>query len=118
MDHKKIWGFDIGTNSIGWSYINLNKDVGEIIAAGSRILPMSQDIINNFAKGVTESSASNRRGYRGMRRLRERFLLRRERLLKVFSVLGIVDTDFNPENGDIFSFDKNSNTFQFKDSYD
>ncbi len=47
---KKILGLDIGTNSIGWALIEQENTErkGSIINAGSRILPMSQDVLGNF----------------------------------------------------------------------
>ena len=50
---KKILGLDLGTNSIGWALINLdfeNKE-GAILGLGSRIIPMSQDILGKFDSG-------------------------------------------------------------------
>jgi CRISPR-associated endonuclease Csn1 len=89
---KKILGLDLGTNSIGWSLVNQdyeNKN-GEIIGLGSRIIPMSQEIINDFNKGVSISQTASRTGYRGVRRLLERNLLRRERLHRVLNILGFL----------------------------
>ena len=47
---KKILGLDLGTNSIGWALINHNFDSkdGNIIGLGSRIIPMSQDVLGKF----------------------------------------------------------------------
>ena len=55
---KKILGLDLGTNSIGWAVVNAEtethndettylKPVG-ISAAGSRIIPMSADILGGI----------------------------------------------------------------------
>lgn len=78
---KIILGLDLGTNSIGWALIsqNFEEKQGEILGMGSRIIPMSQDIIGKFAEGSKISQTAERTGYRGVRRLRERHLLRRER---------------------------------------
>ncbi len=92
MNRKKILGLDLGTNSIGWSLVNhdFDKKEGEIIGLGSRIIPMSQDIIGEFQKGNSISQTAERTRYRGVRRLRERHLLRRERLHRVLHVLGFL----------------------------
>lgn len=92
---KKILGLDLGTNSIGWALINLDVEnkTGEIIKLGTRIIPMSEDILGKFDSGITESSAAKRTELRGIRRLRERHLLRRERLHRVLNIL-----DFLPEH--------------------
>ncbi len=89
---KKILGLDIGTNSIGWALINQDSTErkGSIIDAGSRILPMSQDVLGNFDKGVSISQTAERTRLRGMRRIRERHLLRRERLHRVLNILGFL----------------------------
>lgn len=85
---KNILGLDLGTNSIGWALINqdFDKKEGRILGMGSRIIPMSQDILGEFGKGNSVSQTA-RTGYRGVRRLRERFLLRRERLHRVLNLL-------------------------------
>ena len=92
---KKTLGLDLGTNSIGWSLIETNDDekVGRILGAGSRIIPMTQDTLGKFDNGVSISQTAERTGYRGIRRLRERHLLRRERLHRVLNLL-----DFLPEH--------------------
>ncbi len=92
---KTILGLDLGTNSIGWALVeqNFDKRQGKIIGMGSRIIPMTQDILGEFDKGNTVSQTAERTGYRGVRRLRERHLLRRERLHRVLNVL-----EFLPEH--------------------
>ncbi len=86
---KNILGLDLGTNSIGWALVNqdFDKKEGKIVGMGSRIIPMSQDILGEFGKGNSVSQTASRTGYRGVRRLRERFLLRRERLHRVLNLL-------------------------------
>jgi CRISPR-associated endonuclease Csn1 len=89
---KTILGLDLGTNSIGWTLIQHDEKerLGNIIAAGSRILPMSQDVMGKFDSGISISQTAERTGYRGVRRLRERHLLRRERLHRVLYILGFL----------------------------
>ena len=81
-------GLDIGTNSIGWGLVDISKE--QILGLGSRIIPMSQDQISDFDKGVSISQTAERTGFRSARRLRERFLLRRERLHRVLNVIGFL----------------------------
>lgn len=98
---KKILGLDLGTNSIGWSLIERNyKDKvegylgsGRILGMGSRIIPMNEAILSEFGKGNSVSQTAARTDYRGARRLRQRHLLRRERLHRVLNIL-----DFLPEH--------------------
>ncbi|MEO9022586.1 MAG: type II CRISPR RNA-guided endonuclease Cas9 [Ginsengibacter sp.] len=89
---KKILGLDLGTNSIGWALVDqdFEKKQGKILGTGSRIIPMSQDILGEFGKGNSVSQTAERTGYRSVRRLRERHLLRRERLHRVLNVLGFL----------------------------
>lgn len=100
---KKILGLDLGTNSIGWAVVNADETSREnettylkplgISAAGSRIIPMSADILGNFDAGNSVSQTAERTRFRGVRRLHERNLLRRERLLRVLKLM-----DFLPEH--------------------
>lgn len=102
---RRILGLDLGTNSIGWATIRAeeqtldNKTINYqpigIEAAGSRIIPMDAAILGDFDKGNSISQTAERTQYRSSRRLRERFLLRRERLHRVLRVMG-----FLPEHYD------------------
>lgn len=104
---KKILGLDLGTNSIGWGLIeeNIENKTGRIIAAGSRIIPMSQDLLGKFDSGQSISQTAERTSFRGIRRLRARHLLRRERLHRVLNILGYLpehyaaQIDFNSRLG-------------------
>lgn len=89
---KTILGLDLGTNSIGWALVqhDFDKKSGNILGMGSRIIPMSQEILGDFGKGNTISQTAERTKFRGIRRLRERHLLRRQRLHRVLNVLGFL----------------------------
>lgn len=96
---KNILGLDLGTNSIGWALIeqdNLDRQ-GKILGAGSRILPMSQDVMGKFDSGQSLSQTAERTGFRGIRRLRERHLLRRERLHRVLNILGFLPRHYTSQ---------------------
>jgi CRISPR-associated endonuclease Csn1 len=96
---KKILGLDLGTNSIGWALIEADEkeNNGNIVAAGSRIIPMTQDVMGKFDSGQSHSQTAERTGYRGVRRLRERNLLRRERLHRVLNMMGFLPAHFAAE---------------------
>lgn len=98
---KYTLGLDLGTNSIGWALVGTddNDTPQNIINMGSRIIPMSQDIIDKFGQGITESSTAERTHYRGVRRIRERSLLRRERLHRVLHVLQALPTHYDQSIG-------------------
>ncbi|MCO6173684.1 type II CRISPR RNA-guided endonuclease Cas9 [Flavobacterium sp. NRK F10] len=90
---KKILGLDLGTNSIGWALVkqDFENKQGEILGMGSRIIPMTQDVLDNFGAGKpSKTQTSERTGYRGTRRLRERHLLRRERLHRVLNIMNFL----------------------------
>lgn len=89
---KRILGLDLGTNSIGWALIEhlFSERSGKILGMGSRIIPMDQASMGDFEKGNPVSQTAERTNFRGIRRLRERFLLRRERLNRVLNILGFL----------------------------
>ena len=102
---KKILGLDLGTNSIGWAVVNAEEQIHEdgsknlkptsISNAGSRIIPMSADILGDFDKGNTISQTAERTRLRMARRLHERALLRRERLLRVLNLMSFLPKHFS-----------------------
>lgn len=100
---KKILGLDIGTNSIGWAFIESNAYEnpetleGKIIQLGSRIIPMDAASMNNFEVGNPESKATARRQARGARRLNQRYKLRRTRLIEALKTLDWLPKEF-PSN--------------------
>ncbi len=89
---KKILGLDLGTNSIGWALLENDFEIkeGKILGNGSRIIPMTQDVLDKFGSGQSHSQTADRTSYRGVRRLNQRHLLRRERLHRVLNVLGFL----------------------------
>ena len=96
MDKKHILGLDLGTNSIGWAVVSETTEddgtnhVDGIIDAGSRIIPMDAAMQSDFARGNSISQTAERTRYRGVRRLRERCLLRCERLHRVLAIMGFL----------------------------
>ena len=89
---KRVLGLDLGTNSIGWALVSMDDTdkLQRIEGIGSRIIPISQDILGKFDSGNSISQTAERTGYRGTRRLRERHLLRRERLHRVLHIMGFL----------------------------
>jgi len=132
---KKILGLDLGTNSIGWALVeqDFEAKIGKILGDGVRIIPMSQEVLDNFGGGTpSKSQTADRTGFRGTRRLRERHLLRRERLHRVLNILGFLpkhytgQIDFKKRLGqfldetepkiawkEIWNEQKNKNDFEF-----
>ena len=85
---KNILGLDLGTNSIGWAVVEESESGKRIAAAGSRIIPMDAKMMGDFESGNTVSQTHDRTQARGMRRLYQRHMLRRERLNRVLDILG------------------------------
>lgn len=96
---KHILGLDLGSNSIGWALIEQDFDnkQGKIIGLGSRIIPIEQKILSKFKEGTTVSQTAKRTEFRGIRRLRERHLLRRERLHRVLHLLGFLPAHYDAQ---------------------
>lgn len=93
---KTILGLDLGPNSIGWAVVKAESDDSHedrirptsILGTGSRILPMSNDILGKFENGNSVSQTADRREKRSMRRTLERRKLRRARLLRALRIIG------------------------------
>lgn len=91
----KILGLDLGSNSIGWALLEYqNGDLQKIVDSGSRIVPLNPDLKTAFERGNTLSKTEDRRMKRGARRLNHRFKMRRDNLLKLFALAGIIPENF------------------------
>lgn len=105
---KKILGLDLGTTSIGWSFIKETEndtEVSSIINTGVRIVPLTTDEETDFKKGNTISINADRTLKRGARRSLQRFKLRRSALLSIFKNLKFISNDF------VYAEDGASTTF-------
>lgn len=104
---KRILGLDLGTNSVGWALVNtdFSQKKGGIEGLGSRIIPMSKEVLGKFDSGITVSQTAARTDFRGVRRLYQRDNLRRERLHRVLNILNFLpkhyaqDIDFENKLG-------------------
>ena len=85
---KKILGLDLGTNSIGWALVEIDNNLsdGKIVAMGSRIIPMGEEL-SKFERGQAQTKNANRRIARGIRKLNKRYKQRRNKLLYVLDQL-------------------------------
>ena len=101
---KRILGLDLGPNSIGWAVTLANEiekdgkitlQPYKIEAANSRIIPMDTAILGDFDNGNSVSQTANRTAFRGTRRLRERSLLRRERMHRVLDLMGFLPEHYS-----------------------
>ncbi len=133
---KKILGLDLGTNSIGWALVNeASSDDSAVLTGiegiGSRIIPMSADSMGDFERGNSISETGERTKSRSARRLRERFLLRRERLHRVLRIMNFLPDHYSSAIDRMGKFLKDTepkidwcrnengkNKFLFQDSFD
>ncbi len=92
---KKILGLDLGVASIGWALIEEKEENNQrnIIAMGTRLVPLGSDEENEFSTGKSISKNRERANKRTMRRMYDRYQLRRQALVKVLEEHGM----FNPE---------------------
>lgn len=81
---KYILGLDIGTNSIGWCLLNNNNVITD---RGIVIFPIGTNVDKN---GIEKTKNQQRREYRSTKRRLFRYKLRRKRLLKVLSTMGVL----------------------------
>ncbi|WP_373058183.1 type II CRISPR RNA-guided endonuclease Cas9 [Zunongwangia sp. H14] len=134
---KRILGLDLGTNSIGWALVEIDKEnfVVNVIALGSRIIPMDSGEISKFQEGATlTSKAANRTDLRSARKNKERYILRRDRLHVILNILKAlpehytVNIDFGKKRGQFknntepnlayYEGDKGKKRFYFLNSYE
>jgi len=93
---KKILGLDLGTNSIGWSLVDVTDQ--KILGMGSRIIPMGTDR-QDYEKGVGITKNADRRTKRTIRKMNKRYKLRRNKLLYILHELGMLPEQFQFKNG-------------------
>ena len=86
---KTVLGLDLGIGSIGWSLISINENNApqEIIAMGSRIVPLSADDTSQFSKGQAITKNQDRTAKRTARKGFDRYQQRRENLTIEFRKL-------------------------------
>lgn len=76
--NKHILGLDLGTNSIGWALIETdNNSPKQILAMGSRIVPLTKDDSDQFQKGQAVTKNADRTARRTARKGYDRYQLRR-----------------------------------------
>ncbi len=82
-------GLDIGSNSIGWSLMDMGERPA-IIDMGVRVF---QEGVNRDTKGLEKSKNATRREARGVRRTHQRRTLRKQQLLSVLQSKGLLPND-------------------------
>ena len=89
----KILGLDLGTNSIGWAVVEVNKkgQFNRVIDCGVRIFPKG---VNVDTKNKESSKNKERRDARQTRRKHFRYKLRRRRLVRELERMGIIPDQY------------------------
>lgn len=92
---KKILGLDLGSASIGWAVVREGEGDGcpQIVALGSRIIPLSADDANQFTTGQAISKNADRTRMRTQRKGYDRFQMRRAALQRVLCEWGLMYGD-------------------------
>lgn len=132
---KRVLGLDLGTTSIGWALLEIDKKnaVVNIVGIGTRIIPMTVDEKDYKSGSALVSQTAQRTEDRGTRRLNERFILRRDRLNVILNILKAlpnhysINIDFGKGRGQIkngtepklayFKDENGKNRFYFMDAY-
>lgn len=106
---KNVWGFDLGSTSIGWALVNeaeTSEEKSSIIKLGVRVNPLTVDELQNFEKGKSITTNADRTSARSMRRNLQRYKLRRENLIEVLKENNIItDETILSENGNRTTFE-------------
>lgn len=92
-----ILGFDLGVTSVGWAAVSkdiTNEGKKEILGMGSRIIPISGDVVIEFQKGAAQTKNADRRILRGIRKLSKRYKQRRNKLIYILQKLNILPDQF------------------------
>ncbi len=91
--NKRVLGLDLGIGSIGWCLITLDEqdNPAEIVAMGSRVVPLNDpNDANDFSIGKAFTANQDRTARRSMRRGFARYQLRRHRLHRELSKVGML----------------------------
>ena len=82
-------GLDIGSKSIGWALVDTGEK-SSIIDIGVRVFPEGVD---RDTKGLEKSKNATRRESRGTRRVHQRRNMRRDKLIKILKLNGLLPKD-------------------------
>lgn len=106
---KKILGLDLGVSSIGWALVNEaenNDENSSIIRTGVRVTPFSDNEQQDFEKGKSITTNSERTLKRSMRRNLQRYKLRRNNLIECLKENSIInDATILCESGNRTTFE-------------
>ena len=87
---KYILGLDLGVSSVGWCLIKIENGIKNIVAMGSRILPIDGAEIIEFQKGNAQTKNADRRTFKSIRKGNKRYKVRRNKLIYVLQKLNML----------------------------
>ena len=87
---KKILGLDLGSSSIGWAFIEEDKEKTNIKRLGVRIIPFTGDEKDQFSKGQAITVNKDRTLKRTARKTNHRYKLRKKALIETLSQNGMM----------------------------
>lgn len=91
-NRRLVLGLDLGVGSIGWCLVSkdLLDNPLEIVAIGSRVVPLSTNEVNDFKVGKSNSPTQQRTEARSMRRNIDRYQMRRYKLISILKYLNMM----------------------------
>lgn len=92
INRKLVLGLDLGVGSIGWCLVSkdLQDNPLEIVAIGSRVVPLSTTEINDFKVGKSKSPSQQKRLVKSFRRNIDRYQMRRYKLVSILKYLNMM----------------------------
>lgn len=92
INRKLVLGLDLGVGSIGWCLVSkdLQDNPLEIVAIGSRVVPLSTTEVNDFKVGKSKSPSQQKRLVKSFRRNIDRYQMRRYKLVSILKYLNMM----------------------------
>lgn len=91
-NRRLVLGLDLGVGSIGWCLVSkdLLDNPLEIVAIGSRVVPLSSTEVNDFKAGKSKSPTQQKTEAKSMRRNIDRYQMRRYKLISILKYLNMM----------------------------
>lgn len=106
---KRVLGLDLGTSSVGWAVVDQAESQSEqskIIKMGVRVVPIDSNEKDDFEKGKSITTTSQRNLKHGMRINLQRYKQRRSHLINILKREGfITDKTLLYESGNFSTFE-------------
>lgn len=92
INWKLVLGLDLGVGSIGWCLVrkDLHDNPVEIVAIGSRVVPLSSAEVKEFKAGKSKSPSQQKTEAKSMRRNIDHYQMRRYKLVSILKYLNMM----------------------------